>query len=97
MKKWFLLIAFFVGAFVVFPAKTQAQYRSPYIYTNNAYLNYSLASARARKARAAAAKRKAVRNKSRKSVRRTRRVSSLETLNFRRDVNVLYSKRSEIV
>lgn len=94
MKKWILLVALVIGIFVILPNKSQAQYRSPYIYTNNAYLNYSLASARAKKARAAAAKKKALRNKKRKNMRR---VSVLEFMPLKRNEDGLNPKKNNVI
>ncbi len=79
MKKYILIAIIFAAALVVLPSKTQAQY-NPYIYNNNAYLQYALASQRARAMRARG-KKKVVRKKARKRVvRKARRVSSLEDI-----------------
>jgi hypothetical protein len=76
MKKYILIAIIFAAALVVLPSKTQAQY-NPYIYNNNAYLQYALASQRAR----ARGRKKVVRKTARKRVvRKARRVSSLEDI-----------------
>ncbi len=96
MKKYFIVALIFAVALIVLPSKTQAQY-NPFIYNNNAYLTYALAR---RKARAKAKSKRVVRKKAikRKVVRRTRRVSLLEdTFDVRREVNILFAKKSEIV
>lgn len=53
MKKHFTVAAIFAAAalLAVLPAQTRAQYTSSYIYNNNAFLNYALASQRAEETR----------------------------------------------
>lgn len=78
-----LLLGAILAAFalLVFPSKTQAQYTSPYTYNNNAYLNYAIASRKARATRNRG-KKKAVRRQARRRAvhrrHRANRVSLLE-------------------
>lgn len=79
MKK-FLLGAFLAAfALLVFPSKTQAQYTSPYIYNNNAYLNYAIASSKARATRNRG-KKKAARRRARRRVVHRRRAGQTSLL-----------------
>ena len=48
MKKLLAIASFFVLGLIIFPGNINAQYYSPYIYTNNAYLNYAIASQKAK-------------------------------------------------
>lgn len=48
MKKYLLVSLVFVLGIIFFPSAANAQYSSPYVYNGNAYLNYAIASQRAR-------------------------------------------------
>lgn len=83
MRKYLAVLIVLAAVVIFLPSKTQAQGYHPYIYTNNAYMNYALASARAKRTRAGK-KSRIVRKRNatkRKSVRRrVRRVSMLENV-----------------
>ena len=81
MKKYLLVSLVFVLGIIFFPSVTKAQYTSPYVYNGNAYLNYAIASQRARTARKGhrATKNKKKTSSKRKSVHhKSRRVSMNE-------------------
>lgn len=96
MKKYFAMFLIFAGAFVVLPTAAKAQVYSPYIWNNNALMNRAMAYSRARRAynRKKAVRKKAVR---RKAVRRSRRVSSVDVPDFKRDLNILRPKKIEVI
>lgn len=78
------------------PSKAQAQYRSPYIYTNNAYLNYALASSRAKRARAAAARKSKATRKRTAAKRKAKRVSTVDFKDERMNRQKLTARNVEV-
>lgn len=51
MKKYGAVVLVAVILLLSWPAKMKAQYYTPYAYNNNAYLNYAIASQKARATR----------------------------------------------
>ena len=83
MRKILLLTFVFALGLIFLPGVAKAQYTSPYVYNGNAYLNYAIASQRARQTRkghSTRKTRKAVSARKKKSVHRrsNRRVSAIE-------------------
>lgn len=80
MKKLILTALVLVLGIIIFPSVTKAQY-TPYVYNGGAYLNYALASQRARQMRNKHSPRKSkkrVSAKKKSAYRKNRRASLIE-------------------
>lgn len=97
MKNLFLSSLLLGLIFLVMPSRTQAQYTSPYIYTNNAYLNYAIASQKARATRARGRKNMHARKSGRYHRRKKRRTASFNINEQKYKQFSVSPKRIEVV